>query len=140
MLVVLGGLAISGVAMAGDDDDDDDDGFAVVINSEMPRRPPGSTSGSGDTVEANCPTDPSGNAWQDATATLRIGQNGDRSVARIKVKDAVPNTVFTVWMRMAGSAPGDETGANGGVGPNPMNGGGATPLLPGTALDGALHY
>jgi hypothetical protein len=115
-------------------------GDELVINSDMPRRPAGSTSGSGDTVEANCPTDPSGNAWQDATADLQVTQVGDTSSVAVKVRGAVPNTVFTVWMRMAGSGPGDETGANGGIGPNPMNGGGATPLLPGYALDNALHY
>jgi hypothetical protein len=129
------GLTSTAVLAGGDNDDD---GFKTVVNVDMKRRAPGSTSGSGHTVEANCPVDPSGNAWQDATATLRIEQEGDQSVARVKVKDAVPNTVFTVWMRMAGSSPGDETGANNVIGPNPMNGGGATPLLPGSALDVAL--
>jgi hypothetical protein len=107
-------------------------GDEQVINSEMPRRAPGSTSGSGDTVEANCPADPSGNAWQDAAADLQVTQVGDTSSVAIKIRNAVPNTVFTVWMRMAGSSSG------GSIGPNPMNGGGATPLLPGTALDQAL--
>lgn len=122
---LIGGLALSGVVCAG----------AVVINDEMPRRAPGSTSGSGDTVEANCPVDPSGNDWQGATAELMVRQVGGTSTVDIDVKNAVPNTVFTVWMRMAGSGPG-----GGAIGPNPMNGGGATPLLPGIALDGALHY
>ena len=137
-LACMGMGMTSTAVVAGDNDDDD--GFTTVVNVDMKRRAPGSTSGSGHTVEANCPVDPSGNAWQDATATLRIEQSGDQSVARVKVKGAVPNTVFTVWMRMAGGSPGNELGANGTIGPNPMNGGGATPLLPGSALDGALHY
>lgn len=113
----------------------DGDEFTVVINDEMPRRPPGSTSGSGHTVEDNCPIDPSGNAWQGATAKLRIEQNGDSSVARIKVKNAVPDTVFTVWMRMEGAGPDGSL-----IGPSPMTGGGATPLAPGSALDDMIHY
>lgn len=126
--LLVGGLSISGVVLAG----------AVTTNADMPRRAPGSTSGSGDTVEANCPTDPSGNDWQGATATLKIRQVGNSSTVDIDVKGAVPNTVFTVWLRMAGTGPGDETGAGGGIGPNPMNGGGSTPLLPSHLLDKAL--
>lgn len=115
--------------------DDDDDGDSQVINDDLSRRGPGSTSGSGDTVEANCPTDPSGNAWQGATGTLKVEQVGSGSQATVKIKGAVPNTVFTVWLRMAGSGP-DGTA----IGPSPMTGGGATPLAPGSALDGLLHY
>ncbi len=97
----------------------------------MPRRAPGSTSGSGDTVEANCPTDPSGNDWQGATAELMVRQVGGGSTVDIDVKNAVPNTVFTVWMRMARAVPGSMT-----IG-SPMTGGGATPLAAGNCLDGA---
>ena len=117
----LGSTAVT----AGHDDDDDDDDMSVVINDYMPRRAPGSTSGSGDTVEANCPTDPSGNDWQGATATLKIEQEGESSWARIKVRDAVPHTVFTVWMRIKGGAGYNDAGS-------PWTGGGATPLCSGT--------
>jgi len=61
----------------------------LVIDDAMPRRPPGSFSGSGDTVEANCPGDPSGNAWQGTTATLKVKQKGAGSTAEIKVEGAV---------------------------------------------------
>lgn len=120
---------------------------AVVINDEMPRRAPGSMSGGGDTVEANCPEDPSGNEWQDATAELMIRQLGDSSTVKIDVKNAVPNTVFTVWLRMRGTGPdgsqigwheprGDGTACNG----SPLTCGGATPLAPGYKLDEVIHY
>jgi hypothetical protein len=115
--------------MASHGDDDNSDDFDVVINDYMPRRPAGSTSGSGDTVEGNCPTDPSGNAWQDATATLKIEQEGSSSVAKIKVRGAVPDTVFTVWMRMKGGAGFNDAGS-------PWTGGGATPLCSGTEFAG----
>ena len=50
--------------------------YPAIIDAPMPRRAPGSTSGSGDTVEANCDTDPSGYAWQNATAKLVVAQSG----------------------------------------------------------------
>ena len=96
------GLGSTAVMAGHGDDDDDSDDFDVVINDYMPRRGPLSESGSGDTVEANCATDPSGYDWQGATATLKIEQEGSSSVAKIKVKNAVPNTLFTVWMRVKG--------------------------------------
>ena len=100
-------------------------GSDTVIDDEMPRRPANSLSGSGDTVEANCPTDPSGNAWQDATAYLEIEQEGESSEVEVEVKGAVPNTHFTVWMRIKGGAGFNDTGS-------PWTAGGATPLCSGT--------
>ena len=129
----LGSTAV--LAGTGDGHDyDRDEEVPVDINGDMTRRAPDSTSGSGHTVEVHCPADPSGNAWQGATATLKIEQHGISSKVRVKVKGAVPNTLFTVWLRMAGIGPGGNA-----IGPNPVNGGGATPLLPSAALDGALR-
>jgi len=84
-------------------------------------------------VEANCPTDPSGLDWQGATAELMVRQVGGGSTVDINVKDAIPNTLFTVWLRIQG---GD--GWNRDVNDNkgsPLTGGGATPLASGTELD-----
>lgn len=106
---------------------------AVVIQGEVPRRAPGTTSGSGDTVEANCPPDPRGNDWQDARARILVFQSGKASRVFMWVKNAVPDTVFTVWVRIRGGA-GWNTDVNGNAG-NPLTGGGATPLAPGTSLD-----
>ena len=137
IFVFVGSLAISAIAQAG----------AVVINDEMPRRAPGSTSGSGDTVEDNCPTDPDGNDWQGATANLMIKQVGDTSTVDVHVKNAVPYTVFTVWLRMRGTGPdGSQIGwhqpkASGGdCNGSPLTCGGATPLAPGHKLDAIIHY
>ena len=108
---------LPGLAFAGDE---------LVINDNMPRRGPGSTSGSGDTVEGNCPTDPTGNAWQGSTATLKVEQVGEGSSVKVLVKNAVPDTLFTVWMRMQGNAGFNNPGGS------PWTGGGATPLCSGT--------
>ena len=118
-ILLAGGIALSGIAQAGS---------SKVIDDDMTRRGPGSPSGSGDTVEANCPTDPSGNAWQGATATLEIKQKGSDSDVEVEVSDAAPNTLFTVWVRIKGKNGLNSAGS-------PLTGGGATPLAPGSALD-----
>ena len=118
--------SISGLAMAGDD---------PVINSAMTVRGDTQPSGSGDTIVANC-----GASGGTQSANVRVWQEDTGSKARISVKNARPDTVYTVWLRMSGSGPGDETGAGGASGGSPMTGGGATPLAPGSALDGLLHY
>ncbi len=119
ILTTLIGLSISQFVFAG----------SAVIDDDMPRRAPGSSSGSGDTVEANCPIDPSGNAWQDATAKLEISQKGLGSKVEVELKNAAPNTLFTVWVRIKGKAGLNSAGS-------PLTGGGATPLAAGTELDG----
>jgi len=111
----IGAMCASGPVFAKGKGGDD------VIDDDMPRRPAGSTSGSGDTVEANCPTDPSGYDWQNATAKLVVAQSGEGSTVNVEVEDAVPNTHFTVWMRMKGGAGFNDAGS-------PWTGGGATPM------------
>ncbi len=118
-VLLAGGIALSGIAQASGSE---------VIDDNMTRRAPGSASGSGDTVEANCPIDPSGNAWQGATAKLEISQKGSTSEVEIEVEGAVPNTLYTVWLRIQGKNGLNPAGS-------PLTGGGATPLAPGTALD-----
>jgi hypothetical protein len=114
-VAALTGLSMSGSVLAGK-------GGGSLIDDDFSRRPAGSTSGSGDTVEAECPADPSGNDWQDATATLEIEQDGSSSKVQINVEGAAPNTLFTVWVRMKGSSHGVNFGGS------PVTGGGATPL------------
>ncbi len=123
-VLLAGGIALSGIAQASGSE---------VIDDDMTRRAPGSTSGSGDTVEANCPTDPSGNDWQGATAEIEVKQKGSGSSFEIEVEDAAPNTVYTVWLRIKGGSGFNPLGS-------PLTGGGATPLAPGSALDGLNDY
>ncbi len=92
-----------------------------VISDDMSRRGPLSTSGSGHTVEGNC----GGADYQGATAKLNIAQSDDGSKVNVEVEDAVPNTHFTVWVRIKGGAGFNSAGS-------PWTGGGATPLCSGT--------
>jgi hypothetical protein len=133
LAAVMLGMGMSATAVMADDKDAGAKGSSIVIDDPMPRRPAGSTSGSGDTVEANCPADPSGNAWQGAAATLQIKQKGSGSSVEVEVEHAVPNTLFTVWLRVQGGA-GWNRDVNDNQG-SPLTGGGATPLAPSTALD-----
>jgi hypothetical protein len=97
----------------------------------MTRRPAGSISGDDvSTVEANCAIDPRGNDWQGATARLMARQVGNGSTVDIQVKNAAPNEVFTVWLRLKGDVDGVPINPDG----SPLTGGGSTPLTPGTDL------
>ena len=122
------GLCSTAVLANGDDDSNDD-----VIDDDLSRRPAGSASGSGDTVEANC----GGPDYQGATGELTISQSGSGSKVEVEIEDAVPNTHFTVWMRIKGSD-NDVVGGveipHTGYNPagSPWTGGGATPLCSGT--------
>ena len=92
-----------------------------AINDDMSRRGPGSTSGSGHTVEGNCGSD-----YQDATASLAIEHTaGGSSKVQVQINDGVPDTHYTVWMRVKGGAGFNDAGS-------PWTGGGATPLCSGT--------
>jgi hypothetical protein len=91
-----------------------------AINDDMSRRGPGTTSGSGDTVEANC-----GGDYQSATASISVEQDNAGSHVQVQINDGVPNTHYTVWMRIKGGAGFNDAGS-------PWTGGGATPLCSGT--------
>ena len=114
----IGAMCASGPAFAKGKSGDD------AIDDDLTRRPAGSTSGSGDTVEANC----GGPDYQGSTGTLTIAQSGTGSDINVEIEDAVPNTHFTVWVRIKGGA-----GFNSGG--SPWTGGGATPLCSGTEFD-----
>jgi hypothetical protein len=137
-LLSMGMGLCSTAILAGDDDDKGNDD---VIDDDMSRRGPGSTSGSGDTVEANC----GGPDYQGATAELTISQSGSGSKVEVEIEDAVPNTHFTVWMRIKGKDnlkvdpedPNSEEIPHTGYNPagSPWTGGGATPLCSGTEFE-----
>jgi hypothetical protein len=91
-----------------------------AINDDMSRRGPLTTSGSGHTVEGNC-----GGDYQDATASLSVEQDNAGSHVQVQINDGVPNTHYTVWMRIKGGAGFNDAGS-------PWTGGGATPLCSGT--------
>jgi hypothetical protein len=101
----------------------------TVIQEVFSNRTDTQASGSGDTILDNC-----GPSSGNQTATLKVKQRGDSSKVQIEVRDANPNTLYTVWLRMRGYGPGGVT-----IGGSPMNGAGATPLSPGYALDDLLY-
>lgn len=92
-----------------------------IINDDLTRRPAGSLSGSGHSVEGNC-----GGDYQDATGSLSIEHTADgNSKVQVQINDGVPNTHYTVWMRIKGGTGFNSAGS-------PWTGGGATPLCSGT--------
>ena len=126
---LVGGMAASSLALAAKNDD------TVIPKTFLTVRGDTQPSGSGDTILANC-----GASSGLQSATVEASQSGSSSKVEIEVRNARPDTVYTVWLRMNGTGPGDENGAGGNSGGSPMTGGGATPLAPGSALDGLLHY
>lgn len=99
---------------------DDDNPYA--INAFMSVRSDSQPSGSGDTIENNC-----GASSGYQTAHVKVSQKDGSSKVRFKVRNARPNTVYTVWLRIKGGAGFNSLGS-------PLTGGGATPLAPGSAL------
>jgi len=118
--MTMGSTAV--LAGGGHDDDDDDD---YVINASMTVRTDTQPSGSGDTILANC-----GASSGKQTATVKVEQDGGTSKAKFKIRNARPDTVYTVWLRMKGDVGGVAINPNG----SPLTNGGATPLAPGSDL------
>jgi len=110
----------TGIAQADDDD--------YVIHGSMSVRTDTQLSGSGHTILENC-----GPSSGNQSATVKVSQDGGNSKAKFKIRDASPDTVYTVWIRIKGKNGLNPAGS-------PLTGGGATPLAPGTALDGLNAY
>lgn len=116
MIVMLGGFAFSGVALASDSGSD--------VNTAMSRI--AGNSGSGHNVLDSCGDGVEN--WDSSTADISISTAGGSSKVKINLKNARPNTHFTVWLRMKGQSHGV------GFGGSPVTGGGATPLAPTSEL------
>jgi len=115
---VLGMGMASTMALAGSE----------VIDADFSRYDPDKASGDKvSTVRNNCGGGVNG--FDGASATLELKQKGAGSNVEIEVSGAVPNTLFTVWVRVKGKNGLNPLGS-------PLTGGGATPLAPGSALDG----
>lgn len=118
LAAALLGMVTTGAFAAGRD---------AVVNDSMSRIDPDKVSGDKvSTVRNNCGDGVEG--WEDAIAEIEISQRASGSEVEIEVEGARPDTVYTVWVRMKGSAHG---GANNGgttFGGSPITGGGATPL------------
>jgi hypothetical protein len=79
-------------------------------------------SGSGHTVIDQCGGGTEN--WDAARASIEIDDND----VKIKLKDAKPDTLYTVWVRLKGSSLGTSFGGS------PVTNGGATPLSPTSGL------
>lgn len=108
--------------------------WSGLINQAMVRIPPDDTSGSGHTVRGECGNGEEG--WEEARARVKIVQVQGSSYVQIGLRNARPDTVYTVWLRLAGTV--TATGLS--FGGSPLTGGGATPLVAGYNLPEVLHY
>lgn len=129
ILITIGALLLTAAAPV------DADGKGTGGKLSFDRRGPAEESPSGNSVLADCQApgaeDPAG--WPDATATLRIRQSGGHSRITINVRNARPDTYFTVWLRLGGNdSNGDPFGTN------PLTDGKATPLAPTSDLPALL--
>lgn len=97
-------------------------GSSKVVDGPMSRIDPDKASGDGvSTVRNNCGG--GSNGFDGATAEIEIKQKGSGSEAEIELEGGVPNTLYTVWVRMKGAVHGGVS-----YGGSPMTAGGATPL------------
>lgn len=101
---------------------------AQTVEAEFERNPVDQPDPNGNSVIGNC-----GGEYLDATATLRIDQDGCTSRVEIDVENARPFTLFTVWLRLRGN---DSSGVS--FGGSPLTNGGSTPLAPSSALGSLL--
>lgn len=121
-------VGLSGVAQASGGHGYDDDDITEVVDAGMSRISADATSGDGvSTVRNNCGGGAEG--WDGASASIEIEQEGYQSEVQIKLRDAAPDTLYTVWVRMKGQAHGTTFGGS------PITGGGATPLAHSSHLD-----
>jgi hypothetical protein len=108
-------------------------GSSDTVDGFMSRIDPDAASGDKvSTVRNNCGGGVDG--YDDATAEISISQKASSSKVEVELEGGKPNTLYTVWVRLQGSAHG---GANNGgttFGGSPITGGGATPLAHTDAL------
>jgi hypothetical protein len=122
------GLGSTAVLANSDDNSNDDTVVDAPFTKLSGDQQSGNNSG---TVNANC-SEYDGQ-YDGATASLEISQSGYSSEVEIEIEGARPNTLYTVWVRMKGSAHGGANNNNGQIygttfGGSPITGGGATPL------------
>lgn len=101
-------------------------GAPRVTHDTFERFAPDIPSPTGNTVIDDCQAGgiEDRDGWLAATADLKLRQVGGHTAVVIKVRDARPDTYYTVWLRLAG------TDSNGNVyGTSPLTGGRGTPLV-----------
>lgn len=76
-------------------------------------------------VECNPGQEPGTETWPDATARLRLNERNGHTTLTVRVRDARPDTLYTVWLRLLGE---DSEGNL--YGGSPLTGIPVTPLAP----------
>lgn len=113
-VLLAGGMAFTGMASAD-----------IIANMSRISATANGGNVVGNNVINNC-----GDAFANASATLHATQDsGGSTQIKIMLKNAAPNTHYTVWVRQKGN---DQDGNS--FGGAPLTGGGATPLAPSSAL------
>ncbi|MEM9565509.1 MAG: hypothetical protein AAGA93_22995, partial [Actinomycetota bacterium] len=94
---------------------------------ELTRWDPATPSPTGQSVavECNAPDATTPETWSHATARLRLTERQGHSTLRFVVRNAKPNTLYTVWVRLLGT---DSEGSP--YGGSPLTGIPVTPLAP----------
>lgn len=120
--VILSALAVVTVGLVAAPADA---GRTHGTHERMTRVPPEQVSPTGQSVAVNCEADASGaETWPSASARFSLSQHSSRSTVSIKMRDARPNTYYTLWLRLGG------TDSNGDAyGRSPLTDIPATPLV-----------
>lgn len=100
---------------------------ASAAEDQFRRLSPSTQDPNGNSVETNC-----GGSYLDAAATLQVAQTGSATRVHIKLRNARPYSLYTVWLRLQGA---DSDGNL--FGGSPLTNAGSTPLAPSSEL-GAL--
>ncbi|MEZ4681253.1 MAG: WD40 repeat domain-containing protein [Caldilineaceae bacterium] len=99
---------------------------ATVVDDDFTRLAADTPDPTGHNVQEQC-----GDDFPAASAHLVVSQRDDSSNVTITVAHARPNTLYTTWLRLLGTMPGNADTTFGG---SPITQAGSTPLAPTTAL------
>lgn len=102
---------------------------------ELDRWDPATPSPTGQSVAVECNPDGTDDpeTWSEATARLRLNERNGHSTLTFRLRNAKPNTLYTVWLRLLGQD--SEGNAYGG---SPLTGIPVTPLAPSHELPDQL--
>lgn len=103
--------------------------------SDLDRWDPATPSPTGQSVAVECNAGGSTDTetWPDATANLRLNERNGHTTLRLRIRNARPDTLYTVWVRLLG-----EDSVGNAYGGSPLTGLPVTPLAPSDELPDQL--